>query len=309
LAVFGLVAQACAAGPGVGTGVSPAVARADSIARAAIERERTVNVASIPQGTIGIAPLLVQAADTTLAPLGYGLADLLTTDLARSRSLRVVERLQMDALMRELARAGTGRVDTATAPRVGRILGARQIVTGSIIQLPDTRVSINTRLADVSRGTVGGAEASTVRLDAILDAEKQLAYSLFERLGVTLSPAERALVDQRPTRNIAALLAYSRGVRSEALGDYGAAAREYRNASRLDPAFDRARTKQQAAEREVSAAAGSSAVESDQLKRTLNLTAEPINRSGLPVTSDAADPSFRANVQQLVTIIIRVTIP
>jgi TolB-like protein len=293
----------------VDTGVSPAVARADSLARAAIERERSIDVASIPPGTIAITPLLVQAADPTLAPLGYGLADLLTTDLARSRSLRVVERLQLDALMRELARAGTGRIDTSTAPRVGRLIGARQIVTGSVIQLPDSRVTINTRVADVSRGTIGGAEASTARLDAILDAEKQLAFSLFERLGITLSPAERQLVDQRPTRNLAALLAYSRGVRSEALGDYRQAAGEYRDAVRLDPAFDRARTKQQSAEREVSAAAGSSGAASDQLKRTLTLTAEPINRSGLPVTSDAADPSFRANVQQLVTIIIRVTIP
>jgi hypothetical protein len=45
------------------------------------------------------------------------------------------------------------------------------------------------------------------------------------------------------------------------------------------------------------------------MRRALTLAAEPINRGALPPTSDAADPSFRSSAEQLVTIIIRITIP
>jgi TolB-like protein len=304
-----LAVEACGLGAGVETGISPAAARADSAARRAIANERAINPDSFPPGTVGVAPLVVEARDTSLAPLGWGLADLLTTDLGRSRSLRVVERLQIDALLRELGLAATGRVDSGTAPRVGRLLGARQIVSGAIVQLPDARLTVSTRLADVTRGQVRGAESSTIVLDRILDAEKTLALSLFERLGVTLTPAERAAVERRPTRNIAALLAYSRGVRDEALGNYQRAAAEYRSAAQLDPAFERARSKQEAVEREIGVAGPAPDAEREQLRRATTLVAEPINRSALPPVSDAADPGFRANVQQLVTIIIRITIP
>jgi hypothetical protein len=156
---------------------------------------------------------------------------------------------------------------------------------------------------------VRGSESSTIELDAIFDAEKALAFSLFQRLGVTLTPAERAAVEQRPTRNIAALLAYSRGVRDEALGNYDRAAAQYRDAIRIDPGFSHARTKLQAVERDLGTSGTAGSATESQLRRAATLASEPINRSALPQTSDAADPSFRSSAEQLVTIIIRIRIP
>jgi hypothetical protein len=62
-------------------------------------------------------------------------------------------------------------------------------------------------------------------------------YRTFTELGITLTPAERAAIEQRPTANIAAFLAYSRGVRYEVFGRFDDAAREYQAAAALDPAF------------------------------------------------------------------------
>ena len=56
-----------------------------------------------------------------------------------------------------------------------------------------------------------------------------------------LTPAERAAVEQQPTKNIGALLAYGRGVKRYYEGDFRGAAREFRDASRLDPSFGEAR--------------------------------------------------------------------
>jgi TolB-like protein len=172
-----------------------------------------------------------------LSPLAYGLADLLMTDLARSTQLQVVDRIRLDAVLQEIHLVESGRLDTTTAPRVGKLIRARQLVLGDLVERPGGNLGIEARIADVTTGQLRNAVAATATLEEILQAEKQLAFELFDQLGVTLTPAERAAVEQLPTKNVAALLAYSRGVRFQVEGQYDAAAGEYRRAVQLDPGF------------------------------------------------------------------------
>lgn len=213
------------------------VSVAEAEARRAITIERTLARDSLPSRTIGIPPLRVHAADTTLAALGYGLADMLMTDLGRSAQVQVVDRLRMDALLRELKLVQAGMVDPATAPRVGRLVRARRLVLGDVTQVPSGQIGINARVADTRDAQVRPAVQASARLDDIFHAEKELAYRILAEMGITLTPAERAAIEQRPTANLAAFLAYSRGVRYEVFGQFDAAAREYEAAARLDPAF------------------------------------------------------------------------
>ncbi|MCU0635193.1 MAG: CsgG/HfaB family protein [Gemmatimonadaceae bacterium] len=213
---------------------------ADSSARAAIARERAIDASRIDARALAVAPFAVRSSDTSVAPLAYALADLLATDLGRSAQLRMVERLQLAAITRELALAESGRVDSAAAPRVGRLIGASRLIVGALADVGTPgagRFAVDARIADVRTSRVAEAIRATSTLDAILDAEKQLAFQLFRALNITLTPAERALVEQRPTRSLAALLAYGRAVRAEYRGNLGEAAREYRNVLAADPSF------------------------------------------------------------------------
>ena len=219
---------------------TPSPAEADASARAAIAAERSIDPARIPDRAVGVPPMAITASDTTLSALGYGLSDLLATDLARSSRLTVVERLQLDAVLRELNLAKSGAVDTATAPRVGRIIGARRLVIGGVRQLPGGDVQITAEVADVVTHRVTKALSARAPLSRIFEAETQLAFQIFNALGITLTPAERVAIEQAPTRNVAALLAYSRGVREESYGRYGAAAQQYRAALAADPNFSEA---------------------------------------------------------------------
>jgi TolB-like protein len=231
--VFGAACRA----PTSGRVAPDRVSEAEAAARTAIANERSINAASLPERSLGVAPFAVSAADTSLAALGYGLADILITDLQRSGQLQLVDRIRVDALLRELQLVDAGRVDLATAPRVGKLVGARRIVLGTLAQRPGGQISIDARIADVASGTVRTGVSAAAPLADILAAEKELALRLLTQLGVNLTPAARARIEERPTRNIAALLAYSRAVRYEVRGDYPRAASEYRTALRLDPAF------------------------------------------------------------------------
>jgi TolB-like protein len=210
---------------------------AERAAREAVANERALDPASLGARTIGVVPLTVTGPDTTFASLGYAMADLLVTDLSQSAELRLVERGRVDALLRELSLGAGGHVDTVTAPRVGRLIGARRLVVGDVTVQPGGALQVNARVADASTGTLaGGVTAATTTAD-VLAAEKGIAFLLFQQLGVNLTPAERAAVDRRPTSNLTALLAYGRAVHAEAEGRYDAAFEEYRKALKADPGF------------------------------------------------------------------------
>lgn len=215
----------------------------DVAAGSAIARER--GMTGPAARTLGVLPFASAVGDTALTPLAYALADLLTTDLARSARLTLVERARLGDVLRELDLAAAGRVDAATAPRVGRLLQAHRLVVGSLGILGDARplasgagtLRLSVRLADVRTGEVAQAIDARAPTADILAAEKALAFRLFDALGVPLTPAERAAVEQRPTANLAALLAYGRGVRDQIEGDLRGATEEFRRAQRLDPGF------------------------------------------------------------------------
>ena len=219
------------------------LAEADAAVQEAMAAEQATGAAPAPIApgglrTVGVVPL--RASDSSLVPLGYALADLLLTDLSRSRQLRVVERAQLHALLRELDLAASGRVDSASAPRAGRLLRASDLVLGGIAS-SGTGLRVDSRVADVASGRVDVAVSADTRLDDVLAAQSQIALRVFERLGVSLTPAERAAIEARPTRSLSALLAYGRAVRYEVEGNYAAAAAEYARAVREDRGFAAAR--------------------------------------------------------------------
>ncbi len=227
---------ACGAGPTPTPTSQPVAGDARAIAS---ERSR----GPAARGTVGVPPFAARGTDTTLTPLAFALAELVSTDLSRSGQVRIVERTRLGEVLRELDLAASGRVDSATAPRVGQLVSAQRLVFGSVESLTDGRtLRLGARIGDVERATVSNAVDARAPLAEILAAEKALVLRLLESLGVTLTPAERAAIEAQPTKNISALLAYGRGMQHFYQGDYGSAAAELDRASRLDPGFREART-------------------------------------------------------------------
>jgi TolB-like protein len=235
LLVLGLCLAACG-GKQPGT-ASPERHKAEQAARKAVAEEQSLDATKLEPRSLGIVPFGVDPPDTALVAVGYGLADLLTTDLAQSKKLQVVDRVQVNAVLREIGLVEAGRIDSNSASRVGKLVQARRLVVGSLGWTPKQQLGLNVHIADVRTGSFRTAVAAQTSIDDILRAEKQLALDLFEKLGVPLTPKEQEAVERMPTRNVDAFLAYSRGVRLEAEGRYTAAAGEYQQAAGLDPDF------------------------------------------------------------------------
>lgn len=306
--VVALTLAACRAP--VSTGVAPGgrIAEAEAAARQAIAVEAQLRPDTLSARTVGVLPFDQSGMDTSAVALGYGLADLLRVDLAKSSQLRVVDRLRLDAIMRELQLAASGRADSSTAPRVGRLVQARQMVYGAL-QADTNRMGIQVGVADAATRQLRGAVATELRLNDILDAEKQIALRLFESLGVTLTPAERVAVEERPTKNLAAFLAYGRGVRYETELRFADAASEYRNALALDPNFTLASTR---LEEVAELSAESSGSRRASLARAAGAAVDRLNGvftsplGGPQPPGAVVDPAFPAPI---ITIVIVVSTP
>ncbi|AHG93041.1 Curli production assembly/transport component CsgG (plasmid) [Gemmatirosa kalamazoonensis] len=316
-AIATLLSGACASGAGSPPAGPPVPTRAPVIdpATGAVAVDSSAGRAGAR--TIGVPPFALTDSSPggTLSPLAFALADLLTTDLARSRRVTVVERARLGDVLRELDLVSAGRVDSSSAPRVGRLIQARRLVMGRLTALPAGRdLRLGVQLADVAQGTLADAVDATAQLTDVLEAEKALALRLFDALGITLAPDERAAVESRPTANLTALLSYGRGVRLQYLGDLRGAESEFRRAAREAPGFTDARVRagevRRVSEsgvaspvlvpgiRAVDAAIG---VTIDRLNRPLDF----ITTATTGATSRTTDPTFATSTATVVITVNR----
>ena len=190
--------------------------------------------------TVAVMPFIYSGSDSEIKPLGRGLAQLLVTDLAKSRQIRVLERERMQAILDEMKLADSAEVDPATAVRSGRMLRAADVVQGSLASAPSGQLLADAAVVSVATSVVKATAKNQDPLDRLFDLEKGLAFSIFNSLGIQLSPAEQEAINQRPTSNIQAFLAYSRGLVAQDSGDYVAAEVDFNRASVLDPGFQAA---------------------------------------------------------------------
>ena len=230
-------------------------------AKAAVAREGSLGSESGPPTTIAVLPLRFTGADSSLRPLERGFAELLITDLARSSQLTVVERPRIQALLDELALQQSGQTDSSTSVRAGKLLRAGRVVQGSIIDLGGSQLRVDAAVVDVPTTEIRGTTQGADQAERLFDLEKRIALDLFRELGVTLTVAERNAIEQRPTRSLAAFLAYSRGLTAEDQGRYDDASRFYRDASRIDPGFGAALLKSREARSVSSGQVSAKAIE------------------------------------------------
>lgn len=238
-----------------------ALARVEAVAaaKAAVANEARLSETPGNPRTIAVPPLRFSGPDAEqLAPLERGLADLIITDLGRSSQLTIVERDRMQALADEIALGASGRVDSTTAVRAGRLIQAGRLVNGSIVQGGE-QLTISSSIVDVATSQLSAPVQVTNSLDNFFAMEKALVFRIFDQLGVTLTPAERQLVDRQSTTNLNAFLAYSRGLQATDDGRFEDAARYFNEASSLDPGFGAARTRFSAAQAAAAAAQVSTA--------------------------------------------------
>lgn len=145
-----------------------------------------------------------------------GLQAMITTELARNPGARVIDRSALKAILEEQDLGASGRVDPATAARVGRLVGARYMVLGSFIDFYGD-VRIDTRIVDVETSEVVKAEAVRDERSNLFDIVTEAADKIMADVELPPLPTSARQSRQAPPDD--ALNYYMRGLLAADLGN------------------------------------------------------------------------------------------
>jgi tetratricopeptide (TPR) repeat protein len=207
-------------------------------AKTALLKENTINPALIPDSTLAVLYFRNLGKNRDLDPIQKGLADMLITDLSKVARLQVVERVRMQKLLDEMGLGETGLVGETARPRLGRLLGASNLVHGTFMDVPQDNFRIDAGFVKTVKGKVPAPNQVQGRLDRLFRMEKDLVFGILSRLGITPTQAERDEIEIIPTENLLAFLAYCNGLDYEDKGQYQKAREQYQRAARLDPRYE-----------------------------------------------------------------------
>jgi TolB-like protein len=210
--------------------------------RLRLEEEQDLTDREMSPGIVAVFPMAYQGSDPRYEPLGRGLAEMISVDLQQVSSLRVVERVRLQALRDELALGASDHVDPTTAPRMGRLLQAGRVVSGTY-NILENDLRLDAAVVESSTAVISDLASQTDNLGRFFALEKRIVFDLLSELGVQLTADERASIEVVPTQNLQAFLAFSRGLLAEDAQNYGAAAALYQQAFQLDPSFSASSTR------------------------------------------------------------------
>lgn len=164
-----------------------------------------------------------RSGQTKFDHLGKGLASMLATDLHGVPGVRLVEREQLREVINELNLQQTQHFDSATASRIGQLLGAQYLVLGDLSAV-DPRLRIDTRVVRVETSEIVKAAQVTGREDRFFEMQQKLADELIDGLDVALSPEELERFRQQQQANrmddLETALTYSDALALYDRGDY-----------------------------------------------------------------------------------------
>jgi TolB-like protein len=175
--------------------------------------------------------------------LRRGLASMALNEMTANPGIRVVERAQLQSILQEQNLGREGRVDANTVSQIGRLVGARYMVTGTLYDVRGD-VRVDARLFNTETGEILRTMRVQGRLDDIFSMVENLARQLMQ--GANLPPLERRASEefrqQNPAPPTQAVMAYSRAVLYADRGDTQRAVEQYRRALTAFPSYTQARS-------------------------------------------------------------------
>lgn len=173
---------------------------------------RSVIIKRKPEGTVRVAVL--PFADAPGRPgSGRAATEAMTTHLLKVPDYELIERGQLEKILKEQKLGMSGAVDAATAKEIGKIAGADAIVVGSVTEVQDRRwllfppakATVAARMVSVERGTVDWTATYTSGWSGVKWVFSVLVWPLGVVLALTSPSAEDHI--GRSSRGIASHLA------------------------------------------------------------------------------------------------------
>ena len=142
---------------------------------------------------VAVSPFSTQGFPSDYDWLGRSFTDALIGRLYESGQVRVAEREYLEKLINEMAFMKSGLVDEKTAVNMGRLLGVKFFVFGSV-SLVGNSVVCRARVISVERGEVAGVCEATGGKDQLLRVQSDVGRKITQALALEKAFTEKASV-------------------------------------------------------------------------------------------------------------------
>jgi tetratricopeptide (TPR) repeat protein len=204
------------------------------MAKQAVAEEERLKTLPPKAGTVAVFYFKDTSTDNSLRPLQKAMAKMIITDLSQVSALKVLERLQVQYLLREMELGDTGIVEEKTAPRYGRLLGASNLIVG---RMGPGSLHVKTAVASTTEEDVVGIIAVGSEIDQFYYLEKEIVYNVLKVLDVKFTTAEKEKFSQYHTKNLQAVVYFGKGLEALDVGEWKEAKSYFRQAVEEDPEF------------------------------------------------------------------------
>jgi TolB-like protein len=176
-------------------------------------------------------------------PLQKGLTDMLITELSKLEQFRVVERNELQRVLKEMELGQSGLVEESSVQEVGRLLGAQNLLLGSYMFMLDGQLRIDVRIVEVETGLTVKAEQETGKAKILHKLVNKLVVKIADNLEVSLTKADAKKLARTDNTSFEAAVYYAKGLEFEDSGDIDKAIQMYKKALSENSAFEKARNK------------------------------------------------------------------
>ena len=208
-------------------------------ARKARQTEQSLITGNLDPNVIAVAPFENKGSSEYDA-LSTGFAEMVISDLSQVKTLKVVERMKIQALINELKLSESGLVDLNSAPQIGKLLGAGKMASGSFANTEKEKLRINLSMVQTQEGQILSEKESFGTLQEFYKLEKSLVVQVLCGMGrcpESLDEQTRVAINKIHTTNFQAFLQFSRGLALRDQGKYREARQAFLQALVLDPQF------------------------------------------------------------------------
>jgi len=140
----------------------------------------------VPRKKISIAVIKFKSLNQEAHEISLGdlVSETFTSALVNSSAFKIIEREQLDKVIKEMEMSKTGFIDTTDAIEIGKMLHADAIITGSVALLGG-QIQLNARIIDIESAYVISAESKTTRYT--LQNINTVVNSIVRKLSSSLS--------------------------------------------------------------------------------------------------------------------------
>jgi tetratricopeptide (TPR) repeat protein len=203
-------------------------------AKEAVKGEKALKGKPGDPDTVAVTTFGDRGIQEQIRPLRKAMADMIITDLSSVPSIQVVERVRMQMLLDELKLGKSGVVDSKTAPRVGRFLGAGRVVTGNMAGLSEAVMRVDTVVMDLDKAGNTGRREAQGPVDEFFKIEKTIVFGILKEMGIPLTEKEKTALGRYATTSFTAIKYYGEGLDAQDRGDWDEAIRRFLKSAGAD---------------------------------------------------------------------------